>query len=59
MGLVVWDWLKGWNIEPTRFHGPNVVRCKIVSGGKWTLLISAYLLTPTLEHLPDLEEDIT
>ena len=41
------------------FHGPNVVSCKVVASVKRTLLIGAYLPPYTLEHLTDLEEDLT
>ena len=43
------------------FHGPNLVSCKVITGTdvKRILVIGAYLLTPTLEHLSDLEEDLT
>ena len=37
----------------------NMVRCEVVNGGKWTLLIGAYLPPYTLENLLDLEEDLT
>ena len=43
-------------VESTRFHGPNVVSCEVISGGKWNPLIVVYLPTSTLEHLLDLEE---
>ena len=40
----------------TRFHGPNVVICEIVSSGQRTSLIGVYLPPSTRDHLPDLEE---
>ena len=40
-----------------RFHGKNVVGCKVISGGNRTPLVGAYPPPPsTLEHLPDMEE---
>ena len=39
-----------------RYHRPNVVSCKIVTGLTWTLIVGAYLPSSTLENLPDLEE---
>ena len=47
-----------WGIESTRYHGQNVVRCKILTGLTRTPLVGAYLPTSTLEHLPNLEEDM-
>ena len=49
---------KGWNFESTRFHGPNMVSCKIVSGNQITPLIGAYIPPSTMYHLPDLEESL-
>ena len=46
----------GWMIEYMRYHGPNMVSCKIVVRLTWTPLVGAYLPPLTLEHLPDLEE---
>ena len=59
VGLVVKDWPKGWSVELTRFHRPNVSSFEIVASNKRTPLISAYLLPSTLEHLTDLEEAMT
>ena len=56
VGMVVQDRPQGWNIESTRFCGPNVVICEVITGVKKTPLISAYLPPSTLERLPDLEE---
>ena len=45
-----------------RFHGMNVVSCKVVTSRKRTLLIGAYPPPPypsTLEHFPDLDEALT
>ena len=39
--LVIWEQTRGWSIELTRFHGPNMVICKAVADGKRTLLIGA------------------
>ena len=57
--LVVWYQPKEWSVKSTHFHGPNRVSCNIVAGGKRTPLLGAYLSPSTLEHLPDLEEDLT
>ena len=46
----------GWGIESTRYHIPNVLSCKLVTGIILTPLVSAYLPPPSLEHLLDLEE---
>ena len=59
VGLVIWDQSKGWSVESTRFHGTNVVSCKVVSGRKWTPLIGMYFYPSTLEHLLHLEEALT
>ena len=40
------------------FHGINIVRCEVVTS-KWTLLIGAYLLPYTLEHLQYLTVALT
>ena len=45
-----------WGTESTRYHGTNLVNCKIVTGLTWTPLVGAYLTLSTLEHLYDLEE---
>ena len=45
---------KGWSVELMRFHGMNVVGCKIIVGGKRKPLIGVYLPPSTLEHLLDL-----
>ena len=45
-----------WDIDPMRFHGPNMVSCEIVTGIQWITLIRAYLLPANMDHLPDLEE---
>ena len=59
VGLVFWDRLKGWSVELTRFHGWNMVSCNIIAVDKLTLIIGAYLLPSTLEHLTYLEEALT
>ena len=59
MGLVVRDQPQVWIIELTRFHGPNIVICEVVTDRKCTLIIGAYLPPSTLEHLPDLEKALT
>ena len=47
---------EGYIVKSTRFHGPNVVSCEIVSGNQLTPLIGSYLPPSTLDHLPHLEE---
>ena len=46
----------GWGIESTRYHGPNMIRCKLVIGLTRTPLFGIYLPLSTLEQLPDLED---
>ena len=48
--------LEGWIVESMRFHGTNMVSCKLISGNQQTPIIGEYLPLPTLYHLPDLEE---
>jgi hypothetical protein len=48
-----------WHIESTRFHGPNVLSCLIISGDKKMPLIGAYLSPTSLDSLPDFEEALT
>ena len=55
-GLVTRERPEGWGIESMRFHRPNVVSCKIVTGPTRTLLVSAYLIHSMLEHLPGVKE---
>ena len=45
-----------WRIESTRFHGPNLVSCKIVTWPTRTPLVGAYLPLSMMEHLLDIEE---
>ena len=54
--MVMREQTDGWSVESEIFHGPNVVSCEIVSGGKKTLIIRAYLTPPTLDHLTGIEE---
>ena len=54
--LVVRERPEGWSVELTRFHGKNIVRCEIMSGGQRTPLIGAYLLPSALDKLLDIEE---
>ena len=56
VGLVIRKRPVNWVIKSTRYHGTNVVSCKIVTGLNWTLFVGAYLPSSTLEHLPELEE---
>ena len=54
--LVVQDQPQGWSIDVARFHGTNVVSCKVITEVQCNLIIGAYLLPYTLEHLLELEE---
>ena len=56
--MVARDRQQLWSEETTRFQGPNVVSCKVVTftNIKRTPVIGSYLPPYTLEHLPDLEE---
>ena len=45
----------GWHVEDTRFHGPNVLSCVIVSGPQQMPLIGAYLPPSSLDLLCLLE----
>ena len=47
---------KGWDIDSTRFYGPNVVSCYISTRIQQATLIRAYLSLATMDRLPDLEE---
>ena len=58
VGLITREDKEGWDVESTRFHGPNVVSCVVVSGSKRMPMIGVYLPPSTLDHLPDLEEAI-
>ena len=55
VGLVVRDRPQGWSKESTRFHGPIMVICEVITNKK-TPLTGTYLPPSTLEHLTDLEE---
>ena len=52
VGLLTRERPNGWGIESMRFHGPNVVSCKIVTEHTHTPIVCAYLPPSTLEHLP-------
>ena len=54
--MVLREWPEGWSVKSTRFHGPDMVSCEIVSGGQRTPLIGVYLPPSTLDHITDLEE---
>ena len=54
--IVLGEHLEGWIVNSIRFHGPNVVSCRLVAGYQQTPLIEAYLPLSTLDHLLDLEE---
>ena len=58
VGMVTSERPVVWRIESTLHHRPNVVRCKIVTGLTQTPPVSVYLPPSTLEHLPDLQEDL-
>ena len=58
VGLVTWEILEGWEIDSMQFHGPKLVSCEIISGIQWTSLIGFYLTPTTLDHLPNLEEEL-
>ena len=45
---------EGWTVDSTRFHSPNVVSFKVLSGDQWMPIIGAYLPPSTLDRLPDL-----
>ena len=55
VGLVTRERQEGWDIDFTRFHGPNMVICEIVTGIQWTPLIRAYLPPVKMYRLPYLE----
>ena len=56
--LVIQDQTKGWSVESTLFHGPNVASCEVVTitNGKLTPIIGAYLPPSILDQLLDFEE---
>ena len=56
IGMVSKERPEKWYIDSTRFHGPNMVSCEIVTRIKWTPLIRSYLLSANMDHLPDLKE---
>ena len=58
VGLVLRDWPNGWGIELMRFHGLNVVICEIVTRRIRTKLGNPDYPLLTLDHLPDLKEDL-
>ena len=45
-----------WIVESMRFHGPNVMICKLVASNQRTLLTREYLPPSTLDHLPKFME---
>ena len=47
-----------WGIQSTRFQGPNVIICEIVTVHTRTSLIGAYLPPSTLKHLLDFDETL-
>ena len=54
----MWERTEGWIVDSTRFHGPNMVRCEIVSVNRLMPIIGAYLPPSTLDNLPNLEESL-
>ena len=56
VGLVVRE--NGWSVNFTQFHGSNVVSCEVVTSGKRTPIIGAYLPPSAMDHLTDLGEDL-
>ena len=58
-GLFFLERPQGWSVVPTRFHGPNMVSCEVISSSKRTPLVGAYLPPYTLEHLPNLYEALS
>ena len=58
VGLVTMEQPNRWGGEYTRFHRPNVVSCEIVTGPTQTPLVGAYLPPLTLEHLPEVKEEL-
>lgn len=46
---------RGWHLESTQFHGPNVLSTIYVTGKKRIPIIGAYLPPTTLDHLTDLD----
>ena len=54
VGLVVQDQPQVWSLELTRFHGPNMVICEVVTERKPTPIIGKYLPPSTIDHLLDL-----
>ena len=57
--MLFWDGPQGCSVEATQFHGTNVVSCEVITDGKRTPIIGAYLPPSTLDHLPDLEEALS
>ena len=57
-GLVMRERPEGCIAEPIRFHGPNVVRCEIISGAHMNPLIREYLSIPTIDRLLYPEEEL-
>ena len=58
VGMVTRERPNGWGIESMRYHGPDLVICKIVTGTTRTPLVGVCLPLSKMEHLPDLEEDL-
>ena len=54
--MVSRDRTNRWGIESTHFHGPNVVRCNILTRRIQTPLIGAYLSPLACDKLLDLKE---
>ena len=58
VGMIIREKPQVWNINSTRFHGPNMVSCKVITR-KSTPLIRAYNPLFPLDHLQYLAEALT
>ena len=56
--LVIQERHQGWSLEATRFHRLNMVSCEVVTNKKRSSVIGVNHSPSTLEHVPDLEEDL-
>ena len=58
VGMIIREKPQVWNINSTRFHGPNMVSCKVIYSNNIMPLIREYLPPSTLDYLTDLEETL-
>ena len=58
VGIVSIERPDGCIIKTTRFHGPNLVICKLMTVDLRTPVFSAYLPPSMLNHLPYIEESL-